>query len=255
MSISFEERKKFIFDLLNRHERVRIMELVDALGVSGETIRRDLDRMDKENLLNKVHGGAVRAKGHSLEPPFEQKSEVNADGKRVICKAAAEMVEAGDIIMIGHGTTPSHLVSFLEKKKDVTIVTPSIPILMMCLEGFEGRVIFTGGELRKDQRLTAGPIAENMIGELKANRAFIAPGGISFKSGITDYDIYGANLSRKMMERADEVVILADYTKFSKTTFAHISSFSEATTLITDRRLSADWRKLLASLGIKVVIG
>ncbi|MFE8700880.1 DeoR/GlpR family DNA-binding transcription regulator [Cytobacillus sp. FJAT-54145] len=255
MSISFEERKKVIFNMLNRQDRVRIAELVDVLGVSGETIRRDLDRMEKENLLKKVHGGAVMEKGHSLEPPFDKKSMVNAEGKRNICRAAAELVEDGDIIMIGHGTTPSHMVSYLKGKKNITIVTPSIPILMMCLDGFEGRVIFTGGELGKDQKLTAGPIAEKMIDELKANKAFIAPGGISTESGITDYDIFGANLSRKLMERADEVIVLADYSKLGKTTFAHISSLSEMDRLITDKPLSPDWLIQLDSLEINIVVG
>ncbi len=255
MSISFEERKKTILGILNRHEQVRIVELVDVLGVSGETIRRDLDRLGKENLLKKVHGGAVREKGQVIEPPFEKKSMVNAEGKQFICKAAAELVENGDIIMIGHGTTPSHMVSFLHEKKDVTIVTPSIPILMMCLDHFDGRVIFTGGELGKDQKLTAGPIAEKMLGDLKADKAFIAAGGISAVSGVTDYDIYSANLSRIMMERADEVVILADHTKFDKTTFAHVSSLSEASIVVTDKKLSDYWCEKLNSLEIKMVVG
>lgn len=256
MSISFEERKKAILEILNIQERLRIVDLVEMLGVSGETIRRDLDRMAKENLLKKVHGGAVKEKGHLLEPPFDQKSMVNAEGKRFICRAAAKLVEDGDIIMIGHGTTPSHMVTFLAEKKDLTIVTPSIPVLTMCLEhGFKGRVIFTGGELGKEQKLTAGPIAEKMIGELKANKAFIAPGGICLKSGMTDYDIYGANLSRKMMERADEVIVLADYSKFGKTTFAHISSLSKVTSLVTDKELPADWCNMLNSFELKILVG
>ncbi|NSL51053.1 DeoR/GlpR family DNA-binding transcription regulator [Calidifontibacillus erzurumensis] len=255
MSVSYEERKKVIIDILNRQDRVRIPELINILGVSGETIRRDLDKMEKENLLKKVHGGAVREK-RSFELPYDQKTLVNAEEKHAICKAAAELVEDGDIIMIGHGTTTAHMVHYLKDKKDVMIITPSIPILTMCLDGyFDGRVIFVGGELGREQKLTAGPIAERIIEELKVNKAFIAAGGISAKSGITDYDIYGANLSRKMMERADDVIVLADHSKFGKVTFAHIASLSEISILVTDKGLSNEWRKIMDSFEIKTIIG
>ena len=254
MSVSFEERKKVIINILSKQDRVRIPELVDILGVSGETIRRDLDRMEKENLLKKVHGGAVKEKG-AFELPYDQKSMVNAEEKYAICKAAADIVEDGDIIIIGHGTTASHMIHYLKDKKGVMIVTPSVPILLMCLDGhFVGRVIFTGGELDKEQKLTAGPIAENMLGELKVNKAFIAAGGISVNGAITDYDINGANLSRKMIERADDVVILADHSKFGKATFAHIASLPEISTVITDSKLSSEWRKRLESFDIKTVM-
>lgn len=255
MSVSYEERKKVIAEILSRQDRVRIPELIDALGVSGETVRRDLDRMEKENLLKKVHGGAVREKS-SFEAPFDQKSSVNSQEKHSICKAAADLVEDGDIIMIGHGTTPSHMVQYLKEKKGVMIVTPSIPVLMMCLEGFfDGRVIFIGGELGREQKVTVGPISERIIDELKVNKAFIAAGGISVKSGITDYDIDGANLSRKMMERADDVVVLADHSKFGKVAFARIASLSEISILVTDRGLPNEWNKIMDSLEIQTVIG
>ncbi|PLT32705.1 DeoR/GlpR family DNA-binding transcription regulator [Bacillus sp. V5-8f] len=255
MSIPYEERKRVIVDILDRDERVRITELTNLLGVSGETIRRDLNRMDKEHLLKKVHGGAVKQRERYLEPPFEKKLMVNADGKRRICKAAAGMVEDGDIIMISHGTTTSYMVPYLAQKKHITVVTSSIHILIMCLEGFEGKVIFSGGEMGRDQKLTAGPIAEKVMMHIKANKAFIAPGGISKNNGLTDYDLYGASLSRKMMERADEVIILADHSKFGKTTFAHISPLLESTTLVTDTILSSEWRTIIDLLDMNIVIG
>ncbi|WP_096200116.1 DeoR/GlpR family DNA-binding transcription regulator [Bacillus sp. FJAT-45350] len=255
MSISFEKRKDIIMDIIHKDDRVRIIDLIKVLGVSGETVRRDLDRMEKENLLKKVHGGAVREKGGSQEAPFDKKSMVKSEEKQMICKAAAELVEDGDIIFIGHGTTPLEMVHYLKEKKGVIIITPSMPILLLCLEVFEGRVIFTGGELVREQKLTAGPIAENVIGELKANKAFIAAGGISAKSGVTDYDLYGATLSRKMMERADEVIVLADNTKFGKTTFAHIASLSEISIVVSDSGFPKEWEKILDSFEVNTVVG
>lgn len=242
-------------ELLHKHDRLRIPELVEVLGVSGETIRRDLDRMEKENLLKKVHGGAVRDKGNSLELPFERKSMVNAEEKRAICEAAAALVEDGDIIMIGHGTTTLEMVRYLKGKKGITIITPSVPILTLCLEVFDGRVIFTGGELGREQKLTAGPIAEKVIGELKGDKAFISAGGISAKNGITDYDLYGATLSRKMMERTDEVIVLADNSKFGKTTFAHIAPLTEVSIVVSDKGYPKEWDEILDSFEVKAVIG
>ncbi|WP_240374267.1 DeoR/GlpR family DNA-binding transcription regulator [Bacillus piscicola] len=254
MSISFVERKKTIMELLDREEKVKVPELAELLHVSGETIRRDLDRLEKEGMLRKVYGGAVKEKFHSTELPFEQKTTINEREKRAICQTAAELVEDGDIIMIGHGTTTMEMVYFLADKQDVTLITPSIPILTTAMDVFPGRVIFIGGEMEKAQKLTVGPLAERTLEQLKANKAFIAAGGLSKASGITDYDLNGASISRKMMERSDEVILLADHTKFGKSTFAYINPLTEAAMIVTNQPCSETWEKLLTEHEVGLVI-
>ncbi|MBO8173433.1 MAG: DeoR/GlpR transcriptional regulator [Bacillaceae bacterium] len=254
MSISFVERKRTIMNLLEREEKVKVQELARLLQVSDETIRRDLERLEKEGLLSKVYGGAVREKTHFWELPFEQKTTLLQNEKKAICRAAANLVEDGDIIMVGFGSTTVDLVRFLRDRINVTLITNSPPVLMQAMEMFQGRVIFTGGELEREQKLMVGPLAERTIEQLKANKAFISAGGISTSNGITDYDLNGASVSRKMMEQADEVIVLADHTKFGKTTFASLCKIEDASRIITDKKCSREWSAYLAERDVELLI-
>ncbi|EJL40204.1 DeoR family transcriptional regulator [Brevibacillus agri] len=254
MSLSFEDRKKTILKTLERDGKVQVRELAEILQVSGETIRRDLDKLEKEGMLRKVYGGAVKEKTSSWDKPFEQRAAMNEKEKRSLCKAAAELVEDGDSIMIGYGTTTLEIVRFLADKQNVTIITQSIPVLLLALEVFKGRIIFIGGEVERVQKSAVGPLAERMLERLKTNKVFISASGISMSDGITDYDLDGANISRKMMERAEEVIVLADHTKFGKTDFAYICPLVDASMIITDKSCSEEWKKILAEKEIELLI-
>lgn len=254
MSLSYEERKKTILQALETEEKVQVRVLSQILEVSDETIRRDLDRLEKEGVLKKVYGGAVKTQFHSWELPFDQKKTINKKEKQAICKAAASLVEDGDIIMVGNGTTPLDIVPYLADKKDIILITHSIPVLFMAMELFKGRVIFIGGEFERNQQYTSGPLSERMLESLKAKKAFIAAGGISTENGITDYDINGSSILRKMIERAEDVIILADHTKFGKTTFAYMCDLTEASMIITDQNCSREWKRILAEKEIELMI-
>ncbi|MFD0717221.1 DeoR/GlpR family DNA-binding transcription regulator [Paenibacillus sp. GCM10027626] len=252
MSLSYEERKKKILDQLIRDEKVRVHGMAEELGVSAETIRRDLDRLDKEGKLKKVYGGAVR---HDLrEHAFEYKSLLNVEEKQEIGRVAASLIEDGDRIFIGSGTTPLGIIGYLKDKRDVTIITHSTPVMRLAMEQFQGRIISIGGELNVTQQSARGPLAEWALQQLKANKAFIAPGGVSMTDGITDYDLNEANISRKMMERADDVIVLADHTKLGKTTFAHICALKEVNVLVTDSGCPEEWGRSLAGSATTLMI-
>ena len=253
MSVFFEERKKTILKSLERDEKVQVRGLANLLKVSGETIRRDLDRLEKEGMLKKVYGGAVKAK-FSLELPFDKKTGINALEKRAICKMAAGLVEDGDSILIAHGTTPVDIIRYLDDKTDVTIITASIPVLLLSMESFKGKVIFIGGEYEANQKFTSGPLSDTVLQQLKVNKAFVAAGGLSMNDGLSDYDLKGARSSRKMMQRADEAIILADHTKFGKTTFAHICPLTDLSMIITDKNCSKKWENVLSENGIELLV-
>ncbi|BAQ10230.1 transcriptional regulator, deor family protein [Bacillus sp. OxB-1] len=253
MSLTFEDRKKVIIETLERDEKVQVRELANELEVSGETIRRDLDRLEKEGVLKKVYGGAVKEKS-SRELPFDLKTDIMTNEKQAICKAAADLVEDGDSIIIGHGTTPVGIVRYLANKKNVTVITPSIPVLLSTMEYFEGKVIFIGGEYEANQKFTSGPLSASVLGQLKANKSFVAAGGLSINDGMSDYDLQGAGSSRQMMSRADEAIILADHTKFGKTTFAHICSLTDISMIITDEHCSEEWQNVLRDNEIELII-
>lgn len=253
MSLSFEERKKVLLELLDLNGKVKVSEAEHLLKVSGETIRRDMDRMEKEGLLHKVYGGAMKVK-EKFELTFEQKTSVNYYEKRIIAKAAASVVDDGDIIFIGHGTTAYEIVLFLTDKPNVTVVTNSLPVLSLATECFPGRIIFVGGEFEEKQKYTGGPLAELFLNQLKANKTFVAAGGISMKDGVTDYDITGAAVSKKFINRAEETIILADHSKFGISTFAHICDYKDISMIITNRELALPWEEKLLQEKVEILI-
>lgn len=253
MSLSYEERKAVIMESLEKEEKVQVRVMASLLQVSDETIRRDLDRLEKEGYVKKVYGGAVKTKIHSWELPFDEKTMINQKEKQAICKAAAALVKDGDIIMIGNGTTPLDMVHYLADKHDITLITHSVPVMLGAMDVFKGRVIFIGGEIERNQKYTSGPLSERMLEMLRADKAFICAGGISVENGITDYDISGSSISRKMMDRAEEVIVLADHSKFGKATFAHMCALTEASKIITDHLCPEEWKSTLAERGIKLI--
>lgn len=253
MSLAFEDRKRTILTRLASDEKIYVPDLAEILNVSTETIRRDLDRLEKEGKLKKVYGGAILTNKDSLEPPFEQKSTINQAEKRAIAKAAASLIEDGDIIMIGNGTTPLEIVRYLSSKRNITLITHSAAVLFLCHEVFNGKTIFVGGEVDVQQQSTHGPLAELMLRQIKANKAFISAGGITVDDGITDYDLNEAHMSRLLLERSDELIVLADHTKFGETTFSHICSLKQASTIISDWKCPLEWEEILRNQQVQLL--
>ena len=115
-------------------------------------------------------------------------------------------------------------------------------------------MLFAGGEYEHRQKFMGGPLADLFFNQLKANKAFVAAGGISLNEGITDYDITGAAISKKLIERAENTIILADYTKFGVSTFAHICHLEDVAMVITDKKSSTQWQERLAQKKVELLI-
>lgn len=255
MSLAFEFRKRSILEKLVKEKQIYVPELAKTLNVSSETIRRDLERLEKEGKLKKVYGGAILASSRSSwEPPFDQKITINSREKQAIGKLAASIIEDGDIIMIGNGTTTLGILDYLENKKNITLITHSTPVMLSAIEKFKGHLIFIGGEVDMNQKSTHGPLAALALRQLKANKAFISAGGVSNTDGVTDYDLNEANMSRLLLERSDELIVLADHTKLGATTFAHICSLDDISTLISDRNCPQDLHRLLADKDVELMV-
>lgn len=254
LSLSFESRKKIIMSLLDKTEKVRVDELAEELQVSGETIRRDLDKLEREGLLKKVFGGAIKEKSESRDIPFNNSSEVHKEEKLSICRAAAEIVEDGDSIMLGYGTTVFEIVHFLSEKKNLTIITNSIPVLYFAAEKLDARIIFAGGEIDCNQKASNDSISERMLETFKVNKVFISVSALSMIDGLTDYDLHGANISRKMIERGENVIVLADYSKFGKVAFTKICPLENVSMIITDSKCPEDWVTYLQKKEVELKI-
>lgn len=257
LSLAFEQRKKTILSRLATEERIYVPELANLLEVSTETIRRDLDRLEKQGKLKKVYGGAVlkTTAADGLEPSFETKRLINQPEKQAIAKAAASLIEDGDIIMIGNGTTSMELVRYISDRKNVSLITLSVPVLNLALEVFKGKIIFVGGEVDTHLQSTYGSLAQLTLKQMRANKAFIGVGGISAENGISDYELNEAQMSQILMERCDELIVMADHTKFGESTFAHICELEKTSVIVSDWNCPAKWKKILKEHHVSLLLG
>ncbi|PZT53463.1 DeoR/GlpR family DNA-binding transcription regulator [Paenibacillus silvae] len=254
MSLTYEERKQTILTQLAVQGKVQVQTLAQLFQVSTETIRRDLDRLEKEGELRKVYGGAVRVRSGMVEAPFQKRSQLQLQEKQAIGAAAAALVEDGETIMLDNGTTTIEIMRQLLHRSQVTVITNSVPILTIAMESFGGKIIFAGGEIHKAVQASTGPAAHEMLDQFKVNKAFISAGGISFSDGITDYVLEEALISRKMIERAEETILVADHTKFGRSTFAKIASVDHVAMVITDSGCPAEWIEHLQRLEIETIV-
>lgn len=254
MSLTYEERKQTILAQLATQGKVQVQTLAQLFQVSTETIRRDLDRLEKEGELRKVYGGAVRVRSGMIEAPFQKRSQLQVQEKQAIAAAATSLIEDGETIMLDNGTTTLEIMRQLQHRSLITVITNSVPILTIALESFTGKIIFAGGEINTAVQAATGPGAHEILDQFKVNKAFISAGGVSFTDGITDYVLEEALISRKMMERAEEAILVADHTKFGRSTFARIAPADHISMVITDSSCPTEWIENFGRLEIETVI-
>lgn len=254
MSVTFEDRRQKILNQLELEGKVQVHLLSEQLDVSAETIRRDLDRLEKEGKLRKVYGGAVKTRSEQIEPSFLSRSQMRTDEKAAIGKLAASLVKDGETILLDNGTTTIEVMRYLKDRPNVTVITHSVPILNLAMEIFQGKIIFIGGDMNRTKQASTGPLTEMLLDQFKVNKAFISAGGISLTDGITDYDLEEAFISRKMLERAEEGIVLADHSKIGVTTFAKLAKLEDISMIITDKGCSKEWIENLSEFSIEVLI-
>ncbi|AWX55644.1 DeoR/GlpR transcriptional regulator [Brevibacillus brevis] len=252
MSIQAVERKKNILDQLQATGKVNASTLARLFNVSMETIRRDLDLLEKEGLLKRVHGGAVKSNFELGEPPFVQRQSLMIESKQQVAKRAVQLIQNGDTIVLGGGTTIVELAHAIRGLTNLNILTNSLPTANVLLDSlyqgvFHGNVILLGGALNVEQHSSAGTICEKTLEVFHVNKAFISPGGISL-NGITEYALEESAISRKMIEVAKEAVILVDHSKLGMEAFCKVSPIHGVDVIVCDQDMPAAWKKQIDSI-------
>lgn len=255
MSLTYEERRHTILSQLDLEGKVHVHFLAERFGVTTETIRRDLDRLEKEGRLRKVYGGAVRMRSGINEPTFVKRSQMHLPEKQAIGRLAASLIEDGETVILDNGTTTLEIMRELKDRSHVTVITNSVPVLNCALEQFQGKIIFAGGEVNAGYQAAVGITAHELLKQFKVNKAFISAGGISLSEGITDYHLEEALISRKMMERAEESILVADHSKLGVTTFAQIAPIEQISMVLTDSGCSREWKDAFARLDVELLTG
>ncbi|MFG2306652.1 DeoR/GlpR family DNA-binding transcription regulator [Actinacidiphila glaucinigra] len=238
-----EQRRALILDEVRRRGGVRVNELTRRLNVSDMTVRRDLDALARQGVVEKVHGGAVPvAPASSHEPGFEAKAGLEPGAKEAIARAAARLVTPGSAIALTGGTTTYALAHHLLDVPDLTVVTNSVRVADVfhsaargAAAGREGAatVVLTGG-VRTPSDSLVGPVADRAIGSLHFDLLFLGVHGISVEAGLSTPNLAEAETNRRFVRSARRVVVIADHTKWGTVGLSSFATLEDVDTLVTD---------------------
>lgn len=231
-----QSRREKIMEMIQAERMIKVSDLIKQFGVSIETIRRDLEFLEKEGLLTRVYGGAVLNQKKAAEPLYEHREVKNYEEKAAIARRAVELIEDGDVLGIDIGTTAREFARELLGKRKVIVLTNSMPIAEILSGDDDIRVIMLGGEVRKGEFSVSGFVAENIMQHFNLDKYILGIGGLTVENGITDYHIEETNLRRVMLSRAQKVIGLADYSKFGVIAMNTVCPLSRMDVLVTDGR-------------------
>jgi DeoR/GlpR family transcriptional regulator of sugar metabolism len=252
------ERRVAILRAVGERNSVTVAQLCEELHVSDMTIRRDLREMEMQGLLRRVHGGAMKIIRHSNEPPFILRQTQLHEAKQQIGRKAAELIANSDIIALDSGTTTLEIARALDGQRELTIITGGLPIINELVSRYslvsDIRLIVSGGIVRPREMSMIGHHPARLYAELHVDKAFIAAGGISLEHGLTTYNLDEALVTRTMIATADQVIVVADASKFNRVTFASIAPLSEVDVIITDHNVDKRTTHRLQDMGIEVII-
>ncbi|SDW43983.1 DeoR/GlpR family DNA-binding transcription regulator [Paenibacillus sp. CF384] len=254
MSLASEERKKRVLELLVIQGKVQVNELAQKFEVTTETIRRDLDDLEKDGKLKKVYGGAVKVQA-DFEPAYHEREVIHAEEKRKIGMLAANLIQNDDVIVIDEGSTAMQILHHLADKRNLTILVCSIPTLILLVDYqkrglFDGRMIFIGGEVNSKHMRVSGPIAEKVMEDFYVHKSFLSVDGVSLENGITSYDFERALFTRKLIRCSETSIVVADSSKIGKRTVAKIADLTDIHCIVSDNEPPAGWKGSLEEMGV-----
>ncbi|MDR3464390.1 MAG: DeoR/GlpR family DNA-binding transcription regulator [Xanthobacteraceae bacterium] len=231
-----KDRHHRILALLTVRGQISNDLLMKELEVSRETIRRDIQDLESAGLLKRVHGGVVAAPAEQ-EPPFKARMRASEAEKRRIGMAAAALIEPGMLCAIDTGTTTLAFAAALSSIPDVSVVTNSLDVATTIRAAqANATVILLGGRIGNDVPGTFGELAIAQMEQFRPDVAILSPVAIDAEHGATSYDLAEAQLGRVMIDRAECVMILADYSKLGKTSRVGLCGCDQVDVLVTDRR-------------------
>lgn len=253
-----KERRNKIKELLFKEHSVKVSDLVREFNVSEETVRRDLNHLEREGVLVKNYGGAVLVDELHVAvnqiAPVQVRRFEHFEEKDAIGAKAASLVEDGQIVILDAGSTTWCAASHMKHLKDLTIVTNGINIAEECASSEDAKIFLLGGQLVKKSMSLVDPQAESELQNYAANVVFLGTSGISIKKGFTSSDLYEAEMKRAMVGTAQKVVILADHTKFNRHALISFSSFQDADILITSEWTDESVLKVIEQQGVEVIV-
>jgi len=255
-SKSTVSRRSKILEELEVKGQVLVRELSKMFKISEVTIRNDLAHLEKQNMLIRARGGAIKIKFHlmGVDPSISDKQKEFLKEKQLITKEAIKLIEDGDTIVLDSGTTTTEIAKNLEQFKNLTIITNALNIASILSE-YEGFNIFMpGGNLRKKSLSLVGVLADENFEKFYCDKLFLGADGFDTSHGLSTPNSEEAHLNQIMIKIAKKVIVVADSRKFERRRFAFIGPISVVDVVITDSGIKDEDKNRLEKGGVQVIV-
>ena len=249
------ERKNEILSILQKEQRVLVAELSQRYNVTEETIRRDLEKLEREGFVKKTYGGAVLNKNSTIDMPLKIREKTNRKEKQKIAQKVASLVEDGECIMLDSSSTSLMIAQELKKKKKLTVITNSVEVLIELSGSDEIKAISTGGILRDSSLSLVGKAAQDVLTRYNVDKAILSCKGIDMEKGINDSHEMEADVKICMRSCAKTTILAADSSKLGNVYFVKVMDLAPGDILVLDKSPKKEWIGFLEKRGVRLVTG
>lgn len=238
---------------IRAEKSVRVSDLALQYDVTEETIRRDLDKLDKDGKIKKTYGGAVLEEKVSRDPSFMDRQKVNMAGKRQIGERASKLIEDGETLFIDMSTTALEVVKAVPENKKITVITNAVEALIVLSKKKHIKVITIGGTLDRSNLFMGGPMATRFIEHYYVDKAFFSVKGLTKERDFMDTSEDIAQLKALMVKNAKEAILVADSGKFGQSALVSVIQPEDIAKVVTDQPLDEGWQDYFTAKGIEII--
>ncbi len=247
------ERQQRILEKLKEEGAVSVSKLSIEFSVAEETVRRDLEKLEKQEKLLRTHGGAVPVDDNKYEPSLEKRRKINVEGKEKVAVLAAQLISPGETIFLDASTTTYFIARELKKMQNITVITNSLHAIAELSQNKDIKVIGTGGMVGENGSFV-GSIAEDSVREkYVADKIFFSSRGVTADRGVLDSNEQECAMKKCMMTNSCKKIYVCGHTKIGRIGFAKLAEFSELDYFVTESDLDEDWRRRLEEAGVILI--
>jgi DeoR family deoxyribose operon repressor len=253
-----KNRLKGIFNILQKHGEISVKNLAGYFLTSEMTIRRDLDDLEGEGIIRRIHGGAILSDSYTVNDKNQyligKEIERNVNQKSIIGIKAASLVNPGETVSFDIGTTIPFIAKYLERDIMITAACVSFEGAMELYNKINVNLILPGGYLHRASDVFNSDEGIELLKKIRTDKAFISAGGIDIDLGVTCYHDFHVEIKKIMMKSSKKIILVSDSSKFGKVKPSYFADLSEMDALITDDNISEDYRKTIENMGIELII-
>lgn len=240
------ERRNSILEKLQEEKKVVVSELSALYNVSEETIRRDLDKLDKEGLCVKSYGGAIINENTNIDMPFNVRKKRNVTGKQQIAELVAELIQDGDHIMLDASTTAVFVAKAIKNKQNLTVITNSIEIIIELSDVSDWTIVSSGGTVKSGYLAMIGAHAVERLSSFNVEKSIISCKGFDLERGFTDSNEQFSHAKQAMLRAGEKKILAVDSSKFGTVSFSKIGDLNNVDVVVTDKKPDSEWMRIFA---------